>query len=852
MPQLDESEFSDICKKLQADNKCERKQALQTILQDVLVLLENLDERNSLELWETFHRPVVRILHDPVEACRDLALEILKKFLLHLPCSDKNIVYVIPIMSKRLGCQELIEQSEEVRLKSIILLRSIVIKYNGKMASYIEDLIAILTRTVMDKYPRVKQESCECICALAKGLKNEFYSRSEAFVKPILTNMSHQHYKIRVMTVETIGTVLLNGNGKSIEFVTGPLAERLFDQSGAVRTAVVEVAGKFLTDLKDRYSWWHRLVPLLLTGMSDVLTEVREKSAKLWMAVGEKYIQENESDKRFKEKLDFLPEDLPHYPPNVVRPNLGCRTICQQNFCKLSPAISRELNDWLPDIKLRAAQLLCILVLNVEEEIIQYIPKLLPSMYRACNDEDSRVIENVELAAEYMGYFVSPKLSCDIILPTMDGHPTSGHLKILAAVLRGSPRCELKDDLPRVGKYLEKDEICQSNKFRYQMEVLNCCQSLLEICGEDCSAISKELFKSIFTTLALAEENFVKEKAVKLLECLKEVEKLENMDDLFHSNIRNILVDVQNEPESWTASSCELKIFQASITHAKVATYDILDLISPIFVKTINADCEKKMKLRQYFSLSEYFQQWDQTLEGANAEAFIKFSNAILEQVIVPGLQWTAGRSAEAIRTASIGCLCALLNKIVDNCEQDGSDLQKQKKFVISIEHFGWLFEKVRPILVTLFEDDAYKTRLYSLQAICLVINIGQELSYINEDHIHKTSCEIVPRLEDPHDEVRLAAIEALKEIWKVLPENYDLNFYYVHIDYVYEKTLVHLDDPAEKFQKQVLECMIGLVKIHPELLIEKIMGIRSNFINQKTLDQLENLATEELKRRKV
>ena len=66
----------------------------------------------------------------------------------------------------------------------------------------------------------------------------------------------------------------------------------------------------------------------------------------------------------------------------VTRPNLGCRTIAQQNLSKLIGAIVRELNDWMADIKLRAAQLLCILLLNVEEDVTQHIPKLLLPMYR--------------------------------------------------------------------------------------------------------------------------------------------------------------------------------------------------------------------------------------------------------------------------------------------------------------------------------------------------------------------------------------------------------------------------------------------------------------------------------------
>ena len=246
MPQLIDLDHNKILSTLQSDGKLERKQALQEILEDVLGSLETLDEKSSLELWEIFHRPVVRILHDQVEACRDLAIEILKRFLLHLPCSDKNIVYIIPILTKRLESQELIETSEEVRLKCILLLRAIVFKYQDKLASYFEDLVKILTRTVTDKYPDVKKESCDCICDIAKAMHSNFYSKSEVFVQPILSNSSHRHYKIRVTTVKTIGEVVLFGNSKIMENVAGPLAGKLFDQSGAVRAGKMNNYEKYI------------------------------------------------------------------------------------------------------------------------------------------------------------------------------------------------------------------------------------------------------------------------------------------------------------------------------------------------------------------------------------------------------------------------------------------------------------------------------------------------------------------------------------------------------------------------------------------------------------------------------
>lgn len=65
-----------------------------------------------------------------------------------------------------------------------------------------------------------------------------------------------------------------------------------------------------------------------------------------------------------------------------MRPNLGCRTIAQQNLCKLIGGIAVELGDWMADIRVRSAQLLCVLVLNVEQDVTQHIEKILPAMYR--------------------------------------------------------------------------------------------------------------------------------------------------------------------------------------------------------------------------------------------------------------------------------------------------------------------------------------------------------------------------------------------------------------------------------------------------------------------------------------
>jgi dynein assembly factor 5 len=82
------------------------------------------------------------------------------------------------------------------------------------------------------------------------------------------------------------GDVIQYGHGKSVDTVVSHLAQRLFDQVPAVRKAVIQVTGGWLLDLPDRYSFHHKLLPLLLTGITDDQPDIRELADSLWHDVG--------------------------------------------------------------------------------------------------------------------------------------------------------------------------------------------------------------------------------------------------------------------------------------------------------------------------------------------------------------------------------------------------------------------------------------------------------------------------------------------------------------------------------------------------------------------------------------
>ncbi|GAB1864932.1 HEAT repeat-containing protein 2 [Camponotus japonicus] len=832
-------ELSKIIVSLQADEKNRRRQALEEIMKNIS--REEMSSRldDLVKIWENIDRFLVRILNDNTETCRDLTVGILKIFLEALPPNDKHIIYVIPIMSRRLGAQEQLEPSEEVRLKCVSLLRMIIAKYKDLLVPYIQDVTGILARTVMDNYPNVKKESCRCISEYAKTLPRHFYSQSEHLIKPILSNFTHQHYRVRLAAVKAIGDVIQHGNSKSMEEVATPLAQRLFDQSGIVREAVIEVSGYWLTQLPDRYGWWHKLLPLILTGLHDELEEIRVKAANLWDAAGRLYMEENENDRKLKDKMDFLTEDPEHYPPEISRPNLGCRMIAQQNLCKLINGISVELGDWLPDIRVRSAQLLCILILNVEEDVTQYIEKLLPPMYRACNDEDKRVMGCVEIAARYLGYFVEPKIYCHLMLPTLEECLTVGHLRVFSAIISGSEQRALSLQLDKIASFLQQPYVCQSRKSNYQRQILSSCDSLLIVCKQDCISITQALFTVIFTVYAMSIESFIREEADRLLEVLIHINSLKDKEDLFRNHVKPLLTSIHDDCASWSIYSAESQIFSACLSRAGIAIAHNMDLALPILKKTMSKDADPELKLRHFILLSEYFlnnQNLNQHIEDPH-----KFVNTIIEELVVPGLIWSAGRAAEAIRTAAVCCLCAILeNRIINSGEKiDNSSSNEKSKICITVDEFPSIFDKVTPVLVSLVDDKAKKTRLYSMRAICLLITVGQRLSCLNDEHIHRTYPVVLKRLDDGCDDVRYAAVEALVDIWNSASKDYDIIGSRSHIDALYTTMIIHLDDPESRFQKTMLDALKSVAKIYPELLHQKLHNCQPNFRNKTGIDAL-------------
>lgn len=138
--------------------------------------------------------------------------------------------------------------------------------------------------------------------------------QAESLVKPLMQTITHQHSRVRESVIEATGVVIQHGSGKNVDDVLSHLAQRLFDDSPKVqfvfyicllllqpisilkikrvwvkvdfiysiylyqlqvRKMVTAVVGDWLLHMRDRYSYFAKLIPLLLSSINDEIPEIR-------------------------------------------------------------------------------------------------------------------------------------------------------------------------------------------------------------------------------------------------------------------------------------------------------------------------------------------------------------------------------------------------------------------------------------------------------------------------------------------------------------------------------------------------------------------------------------------------
>lgn len=266
--------------KIQNPERMVRQGALKELLQ-FCQAEANVSENNAVEIFDSVYLCLIKCYSDKFEMCRSLACSIISEILKPLEQNDYNLSLLVPVIAKRLAHHDIVEESEELRLQLLEQLNYIISKYKDlnktgnirgqgdgedPLLKPYNDIVDILKCSLLDTYPAILKKSCEVVKATADASPS-FHFRCEALVEPLISLLKHRHSAIRVASIGALGIVALNirSNGEAIKQIIKELSPLVMDDVPNVRRECGKVGCSFLLELRDRYSYFERILPLVLT-----------------------------------------------------------------------------------------------------------------------------------------------------------------------------------------------------------------------------------------------------------------------------------------------------------------------------------------------------------------------------------------------------------------------------------------------------------------------------------------------------------------------------------------------------------------------------------------------------------
>ncbi|XP_060748119.1 dynein axonemal assembly factor 5-like [Tachysurus vachellii] len=800
---------------LNGDEKNTRKRALEAIKKETIE-----KDWSSTVLQEVFNcllNSLLRCLSDPMERCREVAIQIIQDFIRCVSRPESSLPYLLPCLVQRLGANETVEAAEELRLSMVEVLSLIVEVCERHLAPYLDDMIQILQKTITDPFPDVIKESCKCTILFARSVPDHFHMQAECLVKPLMQTISHQHSRVRMAIIEATGTVVRYGTVKTMDDVLSHMAQRLFDHSPQVRKAVTLVVGDWLLNFRDRYSYFHKLLPLLLSSHSDEIPEIKALAIDLWRQVGTQWEKENEDD--LKDKMDFLLSPPVQYPPGVDRPGLGCRELVVRNLSKLMPAVIHESRDWLVQTRVKTMQLSQVLILHAEEHCTQHLQQLLITLYYACSDSEQAVRKNGLESARLLGVFVTPEVFLKLILAHVKNSSSCSSspwapLMVFAEMLKGSSRKVLGPQLLQIAQVLSHPDVCQdSQQTVYVEQLLACVKVLLEVCEEDCGIISLPLLKILVTVQCLSTEPQIHSKAEDCVLCLCQVQSL-RVHELYRQHMAQLLQWLMESPESWSTYSIKNTQLEIIAFQSGPVVGEFLPELISLLQNCLLPSQDPEMRLHIFIMLSKLLLNSSTTLDSQGM--FSKSQEVFLQELLLPNLVWHPGNTAAAVRASALSCLLAMLQ---------GGALSKEQ--VLNMETVFSAY------LISALNEDSQLSRVFACRSISSIITVTERC--LNPDTLNKIYPELLKRLDDSSQEVRVEALKALSAWLSSL----DTQTYRPNLEFFFQHLLLYLDDPDHQFQLMVLNVLKASSVADPDLLQQKVEEVREKQRNSEYCDQL-------------
>nr|KAF6446452.1 dynein axonemal assembly factor 5 [Rousettus aegyptiacus] len=288
------------------------------------------------------------------------------------------------------------------------------------------------------------------------------------------------------------------------------------------------------------------------------------------------------------------------------------------------------------------------------------------------------------------------------------------------------------------------------------------------------------------------------------MDALAAVDSGGDSQDLYRDHTGPLLERLAASQHDWTVHSAELQQFNVLVTHAGPALGEALPRLVPLLRSCLQPARDPQMRLKLLSALSRLLLGARGTVDSRGQ--LHSYLDTVVKDILAPNLQWHAGRTATAIRTAAVSCVWALVG-----CE------------ALSAAQILDLQDTLMPQVLSTLEEDSQMTRLTS----CRIINVFLKTSggVIDPDKFVKIYPELLKRLNDISNDVRLAAASALAT-WLECVRRDEKTLYQSDVQFLYRELLLHLDDPEGTVQDAVLGVLKAGSALFPDALLRETEAV--------------------------
>ncbi|KAF6025020.1 HEATR2 [Bugula neritina] len=423
------------------------------------------------------------------------------------------------------------------------------------------------------------------------------------------------------------------------------------------------------------------------------------------------------------------------------------------------------------------------------------------AIYKATIDEEPVVVNYVEKTCELLGYFISPDVWVPVVTSTIKKYQHFGSILALANLIKGSEECKLRDFLPSICSLMSSADVCTSRLQNVQDKTLDCVKAVLNLYSLgvlEPIPVSYDLFKTVISVISVKTSETVEAKGKATLKELSEVQGLE-YDDLFKQHALQLLESFGDSYLHWTKGSVERHMFDVLLVNSGPVVGELLDKIIPMITANMKSDKDIEVKSKLFSLVSGLIQNSADTINsliGVTLDIFgshlystqVRFGDfavILVKDMILPNCIWKAGQTAAAFRTLAVSCLWSLL-----------------KHKLLTAEQLLSVTEELLTQMLTLLEDDRLNTRLVTCRVIMHMLSVvGKEM---DRHRLYNIYPNLLKRLDDSNDNVRIAVSKTLEAYFKSFNEQYDAKSYRAHFEELVKGLFLHLDDSNTEVQEAV------------------------------------------------